>query len=97
MLVVGTPNGAFCGNKWLMHSKTRYSPVVDFGGRSVFTACKRTLRYFWCLILWMLSIGRARHPGPCIPSGLLVSVLSSSMLAGGFLEVIWLWSPRPIS
>ena len=23
---------------------------------------------FGGLILWMLSIGRARHPGPCIPS-----------------------------
>ena len=66
---VGTPNGAFWGNQWLMHSKTRYSPVVDFGGRCVFSACKRTLRYFWGLIIWMLSIGRARHPGPCIPSG----------------------------
>ena len=66
---VGTPNGTFWGNKWLMHTKTRYSSVVDFGGRRVFTACKRTLRYFWGLILWMLSIGRARQPGPCISSG----------------------------
>ena len=29
----------------------------------------RLVLYFWELILWMLSIGRARHPGPCDPPG----------------------------
>ena len=65
---VGTPNGADLGNKWQMHSKTRSSPTVGFLLPFVFVASKKSLRFFWCLILWMLSIGRARHPGPCIPS-----------------------------
>ena len=51
-----------------MLGKTRYSPTVGFLWPFVFAASKKSLRFFWGLILWMLSIGRARHPGPCIPS-----------------------------
>ena len=65
---VGTPNGAVLVNKWQMYGKTRYSSPVGFLLPFVFAASKKSLRFFWGLILWMLSIGRARHPGPCIPS-----------------------------
>ena len=43
-------------------------PTVGFLLPFVFAASKKSLRFFLGLILWMLSIGRARHPGPCIPS-----------------------------
>ena len=55
------------GNTWQMHGKTRYSPPVGFLLPFVFSAFEKSLRFFWGLVLWMLSIGRARHPGPCIP------------------------------
>ena len=45
-----------------MHGKTRYPPTVGFLLPFVFAASKKWLRFFWGLILWMLSIGRARHP-----------------------------------
>ena len=44
-----------------------------------------TLRFFWGLILWMLSIGGARHPGPCTssyPSGFSIEFLN----VGGWLS-----------
>ena len=94
---VDTPNGAFRVNKWLMHGETRYSPLVDFVGRCIIVASKRTLKYFLGLILWMLSIGRPAIPALVIPLALLVVVLSSSMLVGSFQEVIWRWSLKPIS
>ena len=66
--------------------------MVDFGGLCVFTACERTLRYFWGLILWMLSIGRARHPRP---PGFSIEFLNvGGWLSGGDLA---LESIRPIS
>ena len=82
---VGTPNGASLGNTWQMHGKTRYSPTVGFLLPFVFVASKKSLRFFWGLILWMLSIGRARHPGPCIPyypSGFSIEFLN----VGGWLS-----------
>ena len=77
---VGTPNGAVLGN-----SKTRYSIPVGFLLPFVFAASKRSLRFFLGLILWMLSIGRARHPSPCNlsnPSGCSIEFLS----VGGWLS-----------
>ena len=50
-----------------------------------FPVFKKSLRFFWGLILWMLSIGRARHPGPCTPyypSGFSVEFLN----VGGWLS-----------
>ena len=51
-----------------MHGKTRYSPTVGFLLPFVFATYKKSLRFFLGLILWMVSIGRARHPCPCNPS-----------------------------
>ena len=65
---VGIPKGASWGNSWQMHGKTRYSPPVGFLLPYVFPAFKKSLRFPRSLILWMLSIGRARHPCPCTPS-----------------------------
>ena len=32
--------------------------------KCVFLVSKRTLYFFWEMVVWMLHIGRARHPGP---------------------------------
>ena len=40
--------------------KTKFSPLVCCG----FLVSKRTIFFFWGLVIWMLYIGRARHPGP---------------------------------
>ena len=42
------------------HCKTTISPLF----RHVFLVNKRTLFFFGGLVIWMLHIGRARHPGP---------------------------------
>ena len=57
------PKGAFWGSSWQMKCKTRYSPKVGFLSPYTFFAFQTSLRMFWGLIFWMLSIGRARHPG----------------------------------
>ena len=57
---LGIPKGA-CGEKsGQMHYKTTSSPR----GSCVFLVSKRTLYFFWVVVVWMLHIGRARHPGP---------------------------------
>ena len=65
MLWNGTLNGAFLVNERQIHGETRYSPTDSFLKQFLFGV----LRYFWGLILWMLSICGARHPGPCNPPG----------------------------
>ena len=68
-----------------MHGKTRYSPTVGFLLPYSFPVFKRSLRFFWGLILWMLGIGRARHPDPCTssyPSGFSIEFLN----VGGWLS-----------
>ena len=68
-----------------MHGKTRCSAPVGFLLPYVFHVFKRSLRFFWGLILWMLCIGRARHPGPCTPyypSGFSIDFLN----VGGWLS-----------
>ena len=65
--------------------KTRYSPKVGFLLSYFFFAFKKSFRFFWGLILWMLSIGRARHPGPgtsSYPSGFSIEFLN----VGGWLS-----------
>ena len=83
---VVTPKGAFWeGVSWQTHGKTKYSPTVGFLLPCIFPVFKRSLRFFWGLILWMLSIGRARHPGPCTssyPSGFSIEFLN----VGGWLS-----------
>ena len=66
---VNATNGAFWENKWQIHSETRYSPTDGFFMQFLFAAFQKSLRYLWGLVLWMLSIGGARHPGPCEPPG----------------------------
>ena len=41
-------------------SETTLSPLV----RRVFLFNKRTIFFLGWLVIWMLHIGRARHPGP---------------------------------
>ena len=82
---VVTPNGASGGSSWQTHGKTRYSPAIGFLLPYMFSVFKKSLRFFWRLILWMLSIGRARHPGPCTsyyPSGFSIEFLN----VGGWLS-----------
>ena len=55
---VGTPNRAFREKGWQIHCKTMISP---FFGR-FFLVSKRTI--FLVVLLWVLHIGLARHPGP---------------------------------
>ena len=43
-----------------MHCETKFSPRVG----CEFLVSKRTTFFFWGLAVWMLHIGRARHPGP---------------------------------
>ena len=57
---VGIPKGAYGGKSGQNHCKTTVSPLIH----SVFLVSKRTLYFFWELVVWMLYIGRARHPGP---------------------------------
>ena len=42
------------------HYKTTVSPLI----KCVFLVSKRTLYFFWEKVVWMLLLGRARHPGP---------------------------------
>ena len=68
-----------------MQCKTRYSPIVGFLLPYTFLVSKRSLRFFWGLFIWMLSIGRARHPGPgtsSYPPGFSVEFLN----VGGWLS-----------
>ena len=56
---VGTPNWACWVKSGQKNRKTTVSPMV----RRVFLVNKRTIFFFWWLVLWMLHFGRARHPG----------------------------------
>ena len=79
------PKGPFWESSWQTQCKTRYSPKVGFLLPYTFPVFKMSLRFFWGLILWMLSIGRARHPGPCTssyPSGFSIEFLN----VGGWLS-----------
>ena len=59
--------------------------MSDFFCPIPFLVSKRSLRFSWCLFIWMLSIGRARHPGPgtsSCPSGFSIEFLN----VGGWLS-----------
>ena len=58
--LVGIPKGAYGEKSGQSHCKTTVSPR----GKCVFLVSKRTLYFFWVVVVWMLHIGRARHPGP---------------------------------
>ena len=55
---VDTPKWAYWEKGWQIHCKTTFSPLF---GR-LFLISKRTI--FFEVLVWMLHIGRARHPGP---------------------------------
>ena len=57
---VGIPKGAYGGKSGQIQHKTTVSPLFN----CVFLVSKRTLYFFWEKVVWMLHIGRARHPGP---------------------------------
>ena len=79
------PNGAFWESSWQKQYKTRYSPFVGFLLPYTFLVPKRSLRFFWGLLVWMLSIGRARHPVPgtsSYPPGFSIEFLN----VGGWLS-----------
>ena len=57
---VGTPTWAFLGNGWQNHCNTTFSLSLDV----FFLVSKRTIYSLERLVVWMLHIGRARHPGP---------------------------------
>ena len=58
------PKRAFMGDSWQKHYETRCPPFVGFLLPYTFLVSNRSIRCFWGLLVWMLSIGRARHPGP---------------------------------
>ena len=79
------PNGAYWESSWQKQYKTRYSPIVGFLLPYTFLVSDRSLRFFWGLLVWMLSIGRARHPGPgtfSYPPGFSIEFLN----VGGWLS-----------
>ena len=72
-------------SSWQRRCKTRYSPIVGFLLPYTFLVSNRSLRFFWGLLVWMLSIGRARHPGPgtsSYPPGFSIEFLN----VGGWLS-----------
>ena len=50
--------GALRRNCRQIQSKTSFSPFW------VFLLSRNSLERFWCVLVWHLWIGRARHPGP---------------------------------
>ena len=56
----GLPRWAFLGKGWHKHCKTTISPLF----RRVFLVSKRTPFFGEGLVIWMLHIRSARHPGP---------------------------------
>ena len=57
---VETPKWALVGEYGQTQRKTTFPPT-DW---RVLLVSRRTLVYFWTLVVWMLLVGRARHPGP---------------------------------
>ena len=57
---VGIPNRACGGKSGQNYCKTTVSPLI----KCVFLVSKRTLYFSGEVVVWMLHIGRARHPGP---------------------------------
>ncbi len=76
---VGIPKGA-CGEKsGQMHYKTTSSPR----GNCVFLVSKRTLYFFWEVVVWMLHIGRASLGLTGGLSFLVNCLLNLPILVGG--------------
>ena len=72
-----------------IHGRSNIRPgiplFVGFLLPYTFLVSNRSLRSFWGLLVWMLSIGRARHPGPgtsSYPSGFSIEFLN----VGGWLS-----------
>ena len=78
---VGILRRACGGNSGQMHCKTTSSPR----GNCVFLVSKRTLYFFWGVVVWMLHIGRARHPGPNKKSLILFQLSVHFANIGGWL------------
>ena len=57
---MGTPTRAIWEKSWQKHGETTVSSLL---GR-FFLVSKRTIYFFLGVLLWVLDIGRARHPGP---------------------------------
>ena len=59
--------------------RPQFPPVANV----FFLVSKRTLYFFWEVVVWMLHIGRARHPGPGGLSFLVNCLSNSPILVGG--------------
>ena len=58
---------------------------TSFSPSRVFLFSRHSRVWFWCLILWHLWIGRAKHPGPVtLPDHVGVEVFN---VGAGFLMV----------
>ena len=77
---VGILNGAYGGKSGQIHCKTTVSPR----DKCVFLVSKRTLYFFWEVVVWMLHIGRASILGLVRGLSFLVNCPSNSpILVGG--------------
>ena len=61
--------------------RPQFPPVA----KCVFQVSKRTLYFFWEVVVWMLHIGRARHPGPGKRSFILGQLSIEFANIGGWL------------
>ena len=75
---VGTPKWALWEKSGQKHRETTISPLM----RRLFLVSKRTVNFFWVLVVWMLHIGRAPVLGKST-SHLASFRLSLSTLVGG--------------
>ena len=78
----GTPKWSYWVKRRQIHWKTTFSPLY---GR-LFLVSKRTNFFFGRVVVWMLHIGRARHPGPGTRFFTLVSC-RLSLQRGGWLTM----------
>ena len=85
---VGTPKWASWKKDWLKHHKTMVSPLLG----CFFLVSKRTFYFFGRVLLRVLYIGRARHPGPG-PRVFTPGELSFEFADIGGWLVILLWIP----
>ena len=78
-----------------MHGETRYSPYVGVLMLFVSAASKKIAEVLLGADTFVLSVGRARHPGPCKPPGPSGCSIEFLTVGGWLSGGIWLWSRQP--